>query len=78
MTFNFLAQISLKIPYIGLFVAAFVFIFGHIINILMNALGGFVHALRLHYVEFFGTFYSGGGREFTPFMEDRIYTKTGD
>ncbi|MFH1788490.1 MAG: V-type ATP synthase subunit I [Candidatus Altiarchaeota archaeon] len=78
MTFNFLAQISLKIPYIGLFVAAIVFIFGHVINILMNALGGFVHALRLHYVEFFGTFYPGGGREFEPFMEDRIYTKTGD
>ena len=78
MTFNFLASISLKIPYIGLGVAAVVFIFGHLINILMNTLGGFVHALRLHYVEFFGTFYPGGGRQFNPFREDRKYTKAGE
>jgi V/A-type H+-transporting ATPase subunit I len=45
-------------------------------NILINTLGGFVHSLRLHYLEFFGTFYQGGGREFTPFREERKYTKT--
>lgn len=75
MTFNFLADISKDIPYIGLGVAAIVFILGHTINIFMNTLGGFVHALRLHYVEFFGTFYPGGGREFTPFREERKYTR---
>jgi vacuolar-type H+-ATPase subunit I/STV1 len=26
-----------------------------------------IQALRLHYVEFFGTFLIGGGRAFTPF-----------
>jgi len=26
-----------------------------------------IQALRLHYVEFFGTFLTGGGRPFAPF-----------
>jgi len=30
--------------------------------------------LRLHYVEFFGTFYGSGGYEFKPFREERKYT----
>jgi V/A-type H+-transporting ATPase subunit I len=76
MTFNFLASNAVKVPYVGFLLAALVFIFGHVMNILINTLGGFVHSLRLHYLEFFGTFYQGGGREFTPFTEERKYTKT--
>jgi V/A-type H+-transporting ATPase subunit I len=51
-----------------------VFIFGHIANAVLQALGGFIHALRLHYVEFFGQFYTGGGRKFSPFITEREYT----
>ena len=40
----------------------------------MNALGAFVHSLRLHFVEFFGKFYEGGGDKFTPLKEERVYT----
>lgn len=74
MTFNFLAQMSLGISYVGIIIAPLIFILGHVINILINTLGAFVHSLRLHYVEFFGTFYEGGGTEFTPFEEKRRYT----
>ncbi|UCE37200.1 MAG: V-type ATP synthase subunit I [Thermoplasmata archaeon] len=51
-----------------------IFIFGHIINAVLQALGGFIHALRLHYVEFFGQFYSGGGKKFSPFVAEREHT----
>lgn len=44
-----------------------VFIFGHSINIGINALGAYVHGNRLQYVEFFNKFYEGGGKPFTPF-----------
>lgn len=74
MSFNFLARMSLAIPYIGIILAIVVFISGHLINILINSLGAFVHSLRLHYVEHFGTYYEGGGREFKPFRENRRYT----
>ena len=75
LSFNFLAGMVFSIPYIGIVIAAIIFIFGHVINILMNSLGAFVHSLRLQYVEHFGTYYSGGGAEFKPFRENRIHTK---
>ena len=34
---------------------------GHVLNFAINALGAYVHASRLQYVEFFGKFYEGGG-----------------
>lgn len=44
-----------------------VFLIGHTFNIAINLLGAYVHTCRLQYVEFFGKFYEGGGREFRPF-----------
>ena len=41
--------------------------FGHLFNLAINLLGAYVHTCRLQYVEFFGKFYEGGGREFSPF-----------
>lgn len=58
--------------FIGIVLLIFVFIVGHVFNILINALGAYVHASRLQYVEFFSKFYEGGGRSFRPF---KIKTK---
>lgn len=44
-----------------------VFIFGHAVNLGISALGAYVHTNRLQYVEFFGKFYEGGGKAFSPF-----------
>ncbi len=46
----------------------------HLGNAVLQALGSFVHSLRLQYVEFFSQFYEGGGRKFSPFRERRVYT----
>lgn len=50
-----------------------VFIVGHVLNIGINALGAYVHTNRLQFVEFFGKFYEGGGREFKPFAVKTKY-----
>ena len=56
----------------GIIVFILVFLIGHSLNLAINALGAYVHTNRLHYVEFFGKFYEGGGRKFEPFA---IHTK---
>lgn len=43
-----------------------VFPLGHLMNIAINAFGAYVHTNRLMFVEFFGKFYEGGGRAFSP------------
>ena len=57
---------------IGIILYALVFIIGHALNLGINALGAYVHTNRLQFVEFFGKFYDGGGRKFTPY---KINTK---
>ena len=74
MSFNFLATMALSVPWVGIPMAIVVFISGHVINILINSLGAFIHALRLHYVEHFGAYYVGGGKQFQPFREERRYS----
>ena len=75
MTINFMTYLTSTIPYVGLLLAPLIFAAGHTVNLALNMLGSFVHTLRLHYVEYFGTFYEGGGSEFTPFAEARRYTR---
>lgn len=60
---------------VGLIMFIIVFIIGQTLNILINLLGAYVHTNRLQYVEFFGKFYEGGGRPFTPFKENTKYYK---
>ncbi len=65
---NFMAELAVEmIPVIGLPIAIIVFLVGHLMNIIMNGLGSFIHTLRLHFLEFFQKFYSGGGTAYQPF-----------
>ena len=45
---------------------ALIFLAGHAINFALNILGCYVHDLRLQCLEFFGKFYSDGGKPFKP------------
>ncbi len=38
----------------------------HLVNFALGLFSPTIHALRLHYVEFFGTFYGPGGTEYRP------------
>lgn len=60
---------------VGVILFIVVFVFGHTFNMAINLLGAYVHTNRLQFVEFFGKFYEGGGREFKPFKENTKYVK---
>jgi len=73
MTVNVLSGMLSMVGSIGIIVAIIVFVVGHLFNFIINAMGSFVHGLRLHYVEFFTKFYQSGGTEYTP-LERRLRT----
>lgn len=51
---------------IGKVLGAVLFVGAHAFNLGINALGAYVHACRLQYIEFFGKFYEEGGAPFKP------------
>lgn len=60
---------------VGAIIFIVVFAIGHTLNIGVNLLGAYVHTNRLQFVEFFGKFFEGGGREFEPFAAHTKYYK---
>ncbi|MCD8037039.1 MAG: V-type ATP synthase subunit I [Clostridiales bacterium] len=60
---------------VGLIVFICIFLFGTVFNLAINALGAYVHSCRLQYVEFFGKFFTGGGKAFEPLTKNTKYFK---
>lgn len=54
-------------PLIGIPVLIIILLGGHLVSVALNTLGAFIHSGRLQFIEFFGQFFEGGGREFSPF-----------
>ena len=52
-----------------------VFLIGHALNMALGILGGGLHSIRLHYVEFFTKFYKGGGKKYSPFGLNRRFSE---
>ncbi|MGN9135065.1 V-type ATP synthase subunit I [Clostridium sp. HCP1S3_B4] len=72
--FNMMAGM---IPGVAMFLfAPLILVFGHIFNLGLSLLGAYVHTCRLQYVEYFGKFYEGGGKDFTPFKAKNEYINT--
>ncbi|MFC1918881.1 V-type ATP synthase subunit I, partial [Chloroflexota bacterium] len=71
--FNLIANLfSSMIPgtvglILGTIVAIIILLIGHMLNLVLSGLTGFIHSLRLCFVEFLFKFYEGGGREYSPF-----------
>jgi V/A-type H+-transporting ATPase subunit I len=75
MVVNTLCKTALDIPVVGWLVAALVFIGGHLYNLGISFLGGFVHSMRLQFVEFFSKFFVSGGKPFKPLELESKYVE---
>jgi V/A-type H+-transporting ATPase subunit I len=53
-------------PVIGWIGAAIIFLFGHSFNFAMAVIGALVHPARLQFLEFYGTYFEGGGQPYEP------------
>ncbi|MEK7539850.1 MAG: V-type ATP synthase subunit I [Patescibacteria group bacterium] len=52
-----------------------IFLFGHAFNTFLGMFEGLIQGARLNYVEFYSKFYSGGGKDFSPFRVKRKFSK---
>jgi len=67
--FNDISLELLNIPYIGWLFFLVLLIAGHGINIFLATLGGFIHPMRLTFVEFYkNADFKGGGEKYQPFV----------
>jgi len=57
----------------NIIIGVFIFVFAQTFNLLLSALGAFVHSARLQYVEYFSKFYAGGGKAFMAFKPKNQY-----
>ncbi len=73
MVFNQLIGMVWGGGILGKVIGAALFVFCHLFNLGINALGAYVHACRLQYIEFFGKFYEDGGRPFRPLASHPKY-----
>lgn len=58
-------------PVVGTVIAVVILVVGHIFNLFLGMLGSTVHSARLHFVEAFKSFFSGGGIEYKPLKIER-------
>ncbi|MFT4921347.1 MAG: V/A-type H+-transporting ATPase subunit I [Haloarculaceae archaeon] len=58
----------------GILFGLVVLVLGHLLVLALGITSAGLQAVRLEYVEFFGKFYEGGGKAFSPFGHERTFT----
>jgi len=73
MLIDVLAQMIAQIPIVGVVLGIAFFLVGHVLNIMVNVLGSFIHSARLQFLEFFSKFFESGGKKNRPFEFESKY-----
>jgi V/A-type H+-transporting ATPase subunit I len=75
MAFNMIGSMLFGIPVVGYVLGGAVLLALHAFNFALSALSAYVHNIRLQYLEFYGKFYDGEGRLFTPMGEGTKFVR---
>lgn len=75
MVVNVIAGLVFGIPYIGWLIGLLILVGGHGFNIVVNALGAYIHSGRLQFIEFFPKFMEAKGELFQPMAKEAKYIK---
>ncbi len=78
LSLNWIVESVAGIPVFGPLLAVVLFVGGHAFCLLINILGGFIHSVRLQFLEFFSKFFEGGGRGLRPFKTETKYVALKD
>jgi V/A-type H+-transporting ATPase subunit I len=73
-TFVLLGGLLFTVYLVGPVLNGALLMFSHFFIVFISAFATFAHSLRLHYVEFFGRFFIGGGTKFSSLSSERRYT----
>lgn len=73
--FNSILTVISGIPVLGIPIGIVLGIFLHVFNLLISLLGAYVHNARLQFLEFYGKFYTGEGKLFSPMGEKTKYIR---
>lgn len=73
--FNSILGVITGIPIAGIPIAIVLGVALHMFNLLISLLGAYVHNARLQFLEFYGKFYVGEGRLFSPLGVKTKYTR---
>ncbi|MFW6110892.1 MAG: V-type ATP synthase subunit I [Thermoproteota archaeon] len=76
-TFVLLGGLIVGVYAVGPLLNGILLLFSHFFIVFISIFATFAHSLRLHYVEFFGRFFIGGGTKFSPLASERAYTTLG-
>ena len=69
---------SVVMMVIAAVIGGVIFVFFHLLNLVLSMLGAFVHSLRLNYLESFQRYYPEGGRAFMPFQRTGRFFRRSD
>lgn len=77
LAFNGLAaKVAGEVPGLGLLAAGLILLLGHGLNFVLGVAGGFVHGLRLNFIEFFNWSLDAEGRPFQAFRKREVTPST--
>ena len=70
--FNDIGSMASSIPYVGVVIQILIFVFGHMLNIILSCISILAHAVRINLLEFSNHLgLEWAGREYAPFKENR-------